>query len=84
MGIKITTKNEITAVSPANGHDFKLEELQAVVGGNIETVYLKDGRMMIVNEEGIIRNLPFNGAATFAAQQPIVGDVIIIERDEIE
>lgn len=84
MGIKITTGNEITIVRPRNGKIFELEELQAVVGGYIEGVRLKDGRTMYVNEEGVIRNLPINGAATFAAQQLIVGDVIIIERNEIE
>ena len=41
-----------TEITPKNGTDFQLEELQKYVGGYIEVVRLNDGRVMIVNEEG--------------------------------
>lgn len=37
-----------------------LEELQALVGGYIETVTLASDAVIICNEEGRLRNLPFN------------------------
>lgn len=37
-----------------------LEELQALVGGRIETVTLASDAVIICNEEGRLRHLPFN------------------------
>lgn len=37
-----------------------LEELQALVGGNIETIILASDAVIICNEEGRLLNLPFN------------------------
>lgn len=37
-----------------------LKELQALVGGYIETVTLASDAVIICNEEGRLRNLPFN------------------------
>ena len=37
-----------------------LKELQALVGGHIETVTLASDAVIICNEEGRLRNLPFN------------------------
>jgi len=39
-------------VNPENGKFFKLKELQSIVGGYIECLYLKDNMTMVVNEEG--------------------------------
>jgi len=55
-----------------------LEECQKAVGGLIEAVYLDDGRLMYVNEEGLRKGLPFNAMASDLAGRPIVGDVIVI------
>lgn len=57
--IKVTNLAGET-VSPANGTAFTLEELQKIVGGYIEALYLHDGRIMFLNEDGKRLGLPLN------------------------
>lgn len=70
-------------VTPANGTNFSLEELQAIVGGYIELVQLPQDMEMYCNEEGKLKGLPYNSVATaltrkvLAASDEIVGDVIV-------
>lgn len=59
-----------------------LEALQAAVDGYIETVTLIPGKaVMIVNEEGLLRNLPPNPAASMISNTKIVGTAIIVGVD---
>lgn len=52
-------------VLPSNGTDFTLEEMQSYVEGYIEPIYLPDGRVMVINEEGKFReNFEINQEAT--------------------
>lgn len=75
-------KREIT---PVNGKDFQLDELQSIVGGYIQIIELDDDFIMVMNEEGKILGLKFNCFATslacmFNAIRPgdyIVGNVLI-------
>jgi len=56
-----------------------LKELQTIVGGLIEFVYLSeegDQALMVVNESGMY-TCPQNVLASLVAGQPIFGDVII-------
>jgi hypothetical protein len=70
---------------PRDGVAFTLEELQHVVGGYIEAVYLRDGWIMMINEEGKLLGLPYNVLAThlarthgsLSADDYIVGDVVV-------
>ena len=41
-----------------------LKELQKLVGGYIELIYLKDNMILVVNEDGLGYNLPSNKNAT--------------------
>ena len=71
-------------VKPENGKYFKLEELQSIVGGYIECLYLKDNMTMVVNEEGKLDGLPFNNMATEIALNSgyfdnIVGSVLVCQ-----
>ena len=50
-------------VQPANGTDFQLDELRRVVGGHIEIIPCRDGRIMVLNEEGKLEGLPRNDQA---------------------
>ncbi len=83
---------DVENVEPKNGTDFQLEELQAIVGGWIEIIFLSDdeGGVMILNEEGKLRNLPYNKRATMLHRrfvyEPdiIVGDVLICNESEIK
>jgi Domain of unknown function (DUF3846) len=52
-----------------------LKKMQDLVQGYIEFVYLNE-KILVVNEEGLIINLPLNEQATEIAGYPIVGDAI--------
>jgi len=67
-------KNE---VKPKNGKYFKLKELQTIVGGYIECVYLKDDMTMVVNEDGKLNGLPYNDLATKIMYKNGFFDVIV-------
>ena len=75
---------------PKNGSTFELEELQEIVGGYIEIIRLNDGRIIIVNEEGLNLNLPVNIEATnilrrdHSTTQYIVGNAIVCDADMVE
>lgn len=85
----IKTDGEVIPVSPKNQVDFSLEELQSFVGGLIELIYLGDGRIMVVNEEGKINDLDLNKNASILYLQTtnqieiIVGDVLVTPRNFI-
>lgn len=64
-------------IEPANGQTFTLDELQAFVGGYIEVVGLRDGRYMVVNEDGHRLELRPNAYASLYARQVILGDVVV-------
>lgn len=74
---------------PLEQREFaRLEDYQAVVGGWIEAVDLHDlGVTVYVNEEGLLRQLPFNSRVSFlwwyhvpeARQKAmVVGDVVLV------
>lgn len=80
----IKTSGERISVKPENGTDFELHEMQTIVGGWIEVVYLRDGRIMVVNEEGKVNRLEPNIVATnlLLAQggwDMVVGDVLVCD-----
>lgn len=91
MATIIHENGKSVEVGPHNGKSFTLSFLQEVVGGYIEPVWLKDGRVMFVNEEGRLKGLPVNEMATmialtqgvhFAPNDLIVGPAIIVTREE--
>ena len=98
MAKLIKTNGDILEVSPKNGTDFKLDELQAFVGGYIEIVNLLDvsplsiaDAILVVNEEGKLNGLPVNTVATAVynvCMQPyediVVGDVLLCSSDEVK
>jgi hypothetical protein len=89
MATRINTDGTRLEVVPAAGRVFSLEELQGVVAGYIEAFYLRDGRVMFLNEDGKRLALPVNVDATTIAYENdlplddyIVGDVIVTTRLE--
>ncbi len=74
---------EIVPVLPKNGVSFTLKELSNFVKGYIQIISLKDGRLMVLNEEGKIANFKVNDTATNLAKDIlfkndyIVGDVLV-------
>jgi hypothetical protein len=92
MATHIKTDGTKTEVQPKNGTDFKLEELKEFIGGGwIEMVECWNpdyqGMVIILDEEGKLKNMPLNVAATDAYGVPhwdvIVGDVLICRKEEI-
>lgn len=59
----ITTDESICEISPADSKEFQLKEVQELVEGFIEIVYLTDKQIMIVNEDGKFGK-PMNVIAT--------------------
>ena len=58
-----------------------LSVMQTAVGGLIEVVGLpahEKGKLMLVNEEGVIEGLPHNRLASIMAGQPISGDAVVM------
>src|SRR5579875_2391351 len=69
-------------IQPSNGSTFTLAELQAIVGTGapagchwIEIVPTKDGRIMVINEEGKLYGLPRNEQATALAALPTLAEL---------
>ncbi|HLZ64356.1 MAG TPA: DUF3846 domain-containing protein [Ktedonosporobacter sp.] len=67
MGLILYPDGTSKQVSPANGDNFRLPELQAIVGGHIELINTRDGRLMVLNDEGKLLDLPRNEQATVLA-----------------
>jgi len=86
----IKSNGETIDVNPNNGNDFKLEELQTIVGGYIEIVWLPNNEIMVVNEDGKLMELPINQEATkiyqnaFGYNDVIVGDVLLCKSNQVE
>lgn len=89
MAKLIKANGEVREVSPKNGTDFCLEELQGFVGGYIEVVYPLTGTpkdsILVVNEEGKLKGLPVNGIATamMGFQDTIVGDILLCNTTQV-
>lgn len=80
----IKTDGNQYEILPANGKVFKLAELQKIVGGYIEILFLDNNMCMVLNEEGKLNNLPFNQTASSIAKDNgicdyIVGDVLMCQ-----
>lgn len=91
MARLIKTNGEEIEISPKNGTDFSLKELQNYVDGYIEVVNLRsENNIMIVNEEGAINGMPVNLKASmiyskeFNAIQRIYGDVVICKYNMVK
>ena len=79
--IKITSSNEISIVD-VDFDDYR--SIQKAVGGMFETVrasrltaYFGRVVMMLVDEEGILKQLPLNRTGSRFYGYPIVGDFIL-------
>ena len=72
-------------VTPKDGKRFSLDELQGLVEGYIELVpgEHSDVYDVVVNEEGLLKELPFNLAGSLLAPgHHLVGNVLILDGGE--
>jgi len=85
MATIIKVSGEKETVEPKDGKTFSLKELQKAVGGYIELLPLDDGKLMVVDEEGKLKaDAQINVEASRIANQQIIGQVIIIDKEQIE
>lgn len=86
----IKANGERESIEPKNGKDFKLDELREIVNGWVEVVWLPNDKIMIVNEDGKLLDLPINQEATtiyqktFGFNDMIVGDVLLCDANQVE
>ena len=77
-------------VMPKNGKKFVLAEMQEYVGGYIEIIRLPSGNIMVMDEEGKLKEKEINKTATFYAEDVIqrgdyiAGDALIIPSNMID
>jgi len=90
MAIVIAPDGTRTTLTPADGREFTLPEMQAVVGGYIELVTLNDHQQMWVNEDGHRLGLEINLIATQLyhmaggrPEYPVLGTVLITSGNEV-
>ena len=82
MNVLFKADGTKTPAPPENGTDYELSELQGLVGGWIEVVNLQEsGYILVVNEEGLLKGLPWNPAASAVAGMDIVGDAVLCPSD---
>ena len=86
----IYTDKEDEYYTPKNGNTFELDELQGIVGGWIEIVRLKDGRIIVIDEEGKSKDKAVNIPATNILRRDhyttdyIVGTAIVCDSDMVD
>jgi hypothetical protein len=92
MAILIQPDGSNDEVVPEDGQRFRLDELQAHVGGYIENVRLPaetkvNGytiKTMYVNEEGRLEHLEHNLNASMIADRHLVGNALVLFQGEQE
>lgn len=94
--VLIKTNGEVYDIVPKNGKDFKLDEMYSLTEVDIvEFVYLRNDKIMIVDEEGLYREpLQINWLATRIVsennlrlgQTPtfIFGNVMLVNNGQVE
>ena len=86
----IYTDKEAEDYTPKNGKTFELDELQGIVGGWIEIIRLKDGRIIVIDEEGKSKDKAVNIPATNIMRRDhfttdyIVGTAIVCDSDMVD
>ena len=76
----IVIHEDISDVGISLTKDISLESLQAAVGGYIEPIvqHMFADVTVYANEEGLMKNLPPNTAATIIFEYPLVGNVVMV------
>ena len=93
------TNGDIKTIEPKNGADFTLDELKEHINGYIEVIAIRDPEdllkgenlLMLIDEDGKIKNLPANlNASRFAhntqsiqVSDYIFGNAILCRRSEL-
>ena len=94
MAKVIFTDGTVKEITPKNGTDFSPEEIKEYINGFLEVVWLRDEHrnIMIIDEEGKIKNLDSNVTATDLAVQAkaiypydyIAGNAVVCSMDQFK
>ena len=86
---RTNTYTRVSEIKPRNGKKFGLDEAQALIGGYVEVIHLKDDNIILIDEDGLYKNLQINFQATKAAGQLgwpfsewLVGNALICKDNE--
>lgn len=80
----LITSNKIKLIKP-KGKKFTLKELQNAVDGHIEIAQnIFSNYLTVVNEEGLIYNMPFNELSYFLFDEEFYGNVLLIPKNIFE
>ena len=91
MAELIRTDGTVETVSPKNGKTFSLAEMYELIGCSlVQVVYLADGRIMWLDEEGKFKEHYRNEQATLLLEQAggafgdyVAGNALICENTEV-
>ena len=61
--------SKVLEIEPKNDKKYDLEDVQALVGGYVELVHLNGDNIMLLDEDGLLKNKPVNMQATIHAEQ---------------
>lgn len=85
MATLIPVKGQSQPVNCPREDGFELEEVYKLLEAEtVETLILKNGAMLIFNEEGRRLRLPFNGEATKIAGTLILGPALFCDGWEFQ
>jgi hypothetical protein len=71
-------------VITAKGKKFAWDDLRRIVGGDLlEFVPLGGGRVMVVNEEGMMRGMDINPGASLLVRTSIFGPAVVLARNAL-
>lgn len=73
--------NGTTVSYAGEGERVSLAEAQDLVGGYVTVMRMRDGRQMLVDEDGLLKRLPHNEVASALMGFGIVGNVMILKED---
>jgi hypothetical protein len=76
------TKTEITGEKPDG--KLTLAQMQEAVGGLIQPVYLSGSKLVLVDEEGLLKQSAYNSVASNLTGQYVVGDALLMDDSEWE
>lgn len=82
----IIHENGVLSDFRPKGDEFTLSELEKAIGGDIEIIPVNpwDDIIMVVGEEGLAKGKRHNRLASEMVGHHIVGDVVIMEREDKE
>lgn len=80
MALLIHSSGEFEPIIPKNGSTFTDDELRTLVDGYLGCIAFPDGRLMWIDEEGLLQGKPINMTATNLVFDFLQRDVLIVGR----